>query len=146
VTDSTAAVIWKDANGVTRQTVIRSLAGASAIWTAAQAASLAEVLQTWESPLGPTVGAAATGNYQSNKMAASLTFQTASGSILRLTLPAPSLSVFLADGVTIDPANALITALVATCIGSLSDGAGNVAIGYLGGVLDPGRNDLPPVG
>lgn len=144
--DDRAGVIWLDFNGVTRQTIIQSLAGAAAIWTAAQACSLAQIQATWESPLGPAVGTQINGNYQSNKMSATLQFQTAAGSIVRLTLPAPNRVVFMPDGTTIDPTNPNIAALIAACIGSLSDGAGNAAVSYLGGTLDPARNDLPPVG
>lgn len=140
-----ASVIWLDFNGVTRQTIVTSAAGAGAIWAAAQAASQAQVQMTWESALGAPVGAATAGNYQSNKMSAQLVFQTAAGSNLRLTIPAPSLGIFLADGQTVDPANALVLAIVASCIGSLSDAAGNVAVTFVGGTLQPGRDDLPPI-
>ena len=145
MTATRASVIWEDFNGVTRQTIVTSAAGAGAIWTAVKAASQAAVQTTWESLLGAGVGSAAAGTYQSNKVSAQLTFQTASGSLLRLTIPAPSVGIFLADRQTVDPANALVIAIVAAAIGSLSDEAGNVAVSYVAGVLQPGRDDLPPV-
>ena len=140
-----ASVIWADVNGVTRQTIITSNTGAGGIWVAVQAASQAQVSTSWESTMGIAVGTAAVGNYQSNKMSAQLTFQTASGSLLRVTVPAPSIGIFLADHQTVDPGNALVTAIVAACIGNLSDAAGNPATSYVGGVLQPGRDDLPPI-
>lgn len=143
--DQRGSYIWIDANGVTRQTILTTLAGGAAIAAAIQAASQAGLETSWESVLGAPVGAAAVGNYQSVKMAAQLTYQTATGSILKVTLPAPAIGVFLADKRTIDPANALVIALNAAVIGALSDGAGNAAVSYLGGLLQPSRNDLPPI-
>lgn len=142
-----ASVIWLDYNGVTRQTIITGadLLGLGTIWVKAQACSRAQVETTWAQDLGAAVGAATTGNYQSNKMAARLLFETASGSILSLTIPAPDIAIFKADGVTIDPTNADIVALIAACIGELSDTSGAVATSFLGGALAPGRNDLPPI-
>jgi len=140
-----ASVIWGDANGVTRQTIITTSTGAGTIWAAVQAASQAGINTTWESALGAPVGTSATGSYQSVKVSAQLTFQTASGSFLRLTIPAPSVGIFLADHETVDPANLSVIAIVAACIGTLSDAGGNVAVLFVGGVLQPGRDDLPPV-
>lgn len=145
MSDKRASVIWLDYNGVTRQTIISSLTGAGSIWAAVQACSNAEVLTSWESVLGNIVGAATAANYQSVKMSAQLVFSTASGSLLRLTIPAPSLSCFLADGVTIDPTNAAIAAVITAAVGSLTDGAGNTAAAYVAGTLQPTRNDLPPI-
>lgn len=139
-----ASVIWQDFNGITRQTIITSASGGGAVWAAVQAASQSGVQTSWESSLGAPVGTPATGAYQSVRSAAQLTFQTASGDLLRLTVPAPSLGIFMADSQTVDPANALVIAIVAACVGTLSDAAGNTAVSYVGGVLQPGRNDLPP--
>lgn len=144
--DKTASVIWLDFNGVTRQTVLKSLTGAGAIWAAAQAASAAQVEKSWESVTGTSVGTATNTLYQSVKQSARLIYQTASGSNLYVTIPAPLRSIFLADGVTVDPSNALVLAVNAAAIGSLSDGGGSTAAVYIGGLLNPSRNDLPPIG
>lgn len=143
--DMRASLIWQDASGLMRQTVITTLAGSSAIRSALAGTTNAAFHTYWESALAALSGAAVNANYQSVKIAASLTYTTASGSILRLTIPSPSLSIFLPDKVTIDPSNASIVALNAAVIGSLSDGSGNAAIGYLGGTVQPARNDLPAV-
>ena len=131
--DKAASLIWIDVNGRTRQTIIKTLSGSAGIQSAAIALTLPQLLTTWESFLSGSTASASAGTYQSVADAASLRFQTAMGSILRLTVPGPNLSVFLADQVTIDPTNALIGALVSACIGSLSDGAGNPAVTFLGG-------------
>lgn len=143
--DKRASVIWLDFNGVTRQTILSSLTGAGAVWAAVQACSRAQVLTSWESPLGATVGAAANASYQSVKVSAQLTFQTASGSLLRLTVPAPLLTIMLADGQTVNPADPLVAAVIAAAVGTLTDGSGNAAVSYVSGILQPTRNDLPPV-
>lgn len=67
---------------------------------------------------------------------AHLLFQAVSGSIGALTIPAPKSAIFLADGETVDPANAAIITLVAACTDALiglrcPDGTG--ATSYLGG-------------
>lgn len=143
--DKRASVIWLDFNGITRQTILSSLTGAGAIWAAAQGLSRAQILTSWESVLGNTVGAAANASYQSVKIAASMQFDTAAGTILRLTVPAPRLTSMLADGHTLNPADPLVAAVIAAAIGQLTDGAGNPAVSYRGGVMLPGRDDLPPV-
>jgi len=139
-----ASVIWQDFNGITRQTILTSLTGAGAIWAAVQAASQAQAQTSWESVLGAPVGSSAAGTYQSVKSSAQLLYQTGSGAQLKLTIPAPSIGIFLADRQTIDPANALIIAINAAAIGLLSDAAGNAATTFIGGTLQPGRDDLPP--
>lgn len=142
-----ASVIWLDFNGVTRQTIITSddTMGLGTVWVAAQACSRAQIQTTWASDLGAQVGAATTGNYQSCKMAARLNFQTGAGTIVALTIPAPSSAIFLADGITVDPANADVATLLAACIGVLSDPSGSLAVSFVGGTLMPSRNDLPPI-
>lgn len=136
--------IWDDANGVSRQTVLNSTAGALAAITAVTAVSNARVLYYVESALSTPIGVAVTNPYQSVKSSATLYFQTGVGTIVRVTVVAPQLSLFLADQQTVDPVAA--APLIAAVVGSVTDVAGNVVTSYLGGLLDPGRNDLPPTG
>lgn len=143
--DKRASIIWLDVNGVSRQTILTSTTGAGAIWAAVQAASQAQVETSWESVLGASVGSAASGAYQSVKMSASLLYQTGSGGSLRITIPAPQLSIFLPDGVTVDPSNSLVIAINTAAIGLLSNGGGTTAATFVGGILNPSRNDLPPI-
>jgi len=141
--DKVASVVWIDANGRTRQTIIRTLAGAAAIVGAAEAASNAVQQDLWESFAAGGIGVPVAATYQAVADAADMLYQTASGSVLRLTVPAAQLGIFKADKVTVDPTNPLVTALNAAVIGSLSDGAGNPAAVYLGGrYLRGSRTDL----
>lgn len=134
--------IWLDFNGVTRQTVLNSTASAAAVLTALQAKSEAEVLNYVESALSTPIGVAAAAQYQSVKSAATLLFQTGAGTIVRVTIPAPAVGIFLADQQTVDPAQ--VAAIIAAAVGTLTDISGNVVTSYLGGTLEPARNDLPP--
>jgi hypothetical protein len=74
-----------------------------------------------------------------------LVFQTAAGTLVRLTIPAPKQAIFMADGITVDPA--AIAAVVAACVGEMSDLAGNPVVAYIGGTLQPTPStDLTPIG
>lgn len=146
MTDRAVGAVWSDVTGRTRLTVIKATTNPCSILNAVQALSNADVLYNWDGTIDPTIGTTTAAQYQAVQQWCSLTFQTGSGSILRLTVPAPSLGIFLADGKTVDPANASVIALVAACIGNLSDGGGNTAAVYLGGVLQPDRSDLDPIG
>lgn len=141
--DKAESAIWVDVNGRTRQTIIKTLTGATPVVNAMGPTQLATLQSFWEGDLTITGNVPAAGNYQALADAYELLFQTASGSILRLTVPGPNINVFLADKVTVDPANANIVALVAACIGLLSDGQGHPAVLYLGGrYLRGSRTDL----
>jgi hypothetical protein len=141
--DSAESAVWIDANGRTRQTIVQSLTGATPIVNAMGPCQLGVLQRSWEGVLNITGNVPVGGAYQAVADAFELLFQTASGSILRLTVPAPDIAVFLADGVTVDPANANIVNLVNACLGLLSDGAGNSATVYLGGrYIRASRTDL----
>lgn len=133
MTDFASSVVWIDVNGRTRQTIIQTLTGAAPITTVMQSFQLASIQRLWESAMVIPGTPPSAGNYQSNSSAAELLFQTGAGTIVRLVVPAPGISVFKADGVTIDPANVNIIALVAACTGLMTDGNGNAVTGYLGG-------------
>lgn len=138
MTDLFASAVWIDANGRTRMTILKTLAGAAPITSAMQAFQLAALQQIWESAVVLPGTPAAAGAYQSVGDAAVLLFQTAAGNIVSLTIPAPGIGIFLPDGITVDPANANIIALVAACIGALTDGGGNAVTTFLGGTYRRG--------
>lgn len=145
-----AFLIWRDYNGITRQTVLTTVAGSAGIQAVLQPCSWAQIYQGVESAIAGPLGVPVAEPYQSVKTSVQLTFQTAAGSILKVTIPAPILSsggvptgFFLADDMTVDPTNAFASALISACIGSLSDAAGNTAAVYIGGTFQPGRSDLP---
>lgn len=142
--DKAASLVWIDANGRTRQTIIKTLTGVgSGISTSLAAASTGAIQSAWEGTFTVTGAVPAGGLYQAMADAASLQFQTAAGNILRVTLPAPLLGIFKPDKVTVDPTNALVLSIIGACVGDLSDGAGHAAVSYLGGVyLRGSRTDL----
>lgn len=129
--DQEAGVIWADANGSTRLLTIKTLAGWASIRAQMLLKSNGGDQMWWQGPIQNPASPVAVGVFQSVQDGALLSFQTASGSIIKLLLPAPQLGIFMADHQTVDPAQ--IVALIASCIGSLSDGAGNAAISYIGG-------------
>lgn len=142
--DQGRSIVWADATGRTRLTIVKSTGSSAAIETALQAKSNAATQIDWAGTLGTPIGVAAVGQYQAANQSATLLFATATGTQLRLTLPAPLLSIFLADQRTVDATQ--IVALIAACIGVLSDGAGNVATAFTAGYLNASANDLTPIG
>lgn len=80
-------------------------------------------------------------------------FQNAAGTVRRLRLPAPDLSLFLADGETPDPDNTEVQAVVTAALAALPVGYIHART-YLEGVgrrqrvpltvIEPGETDNPP--
>lgn len=129
------SVVWADAAGNTTITRINSTAGATAIETAILAAINAGINAEWEGTVNTSSPTPVAAPYQSVTQRAVLTFQTAGGNNVLLVLPAPQAGIFLPDGVTVDPSNALVVALVAACVGALTDSAGNVVTTFIAGTL-----------
>jgi hypothetical protein len=146
MTDRAVGAVWADLTGRTRLTIIKAATNPCTILNAAQAVSNAQVLYNWDGTIDPAIGTTTAAQYQAVQQWVELMFQTGAGTILRLTVPAPMISAMKADKITVDPANAGIISLVAAAIGNLSDGSGNTAAVYLGGTLQPDRNDLSPIG
>jgi hypothetical protein len=86
-----------------------------------------------------TYGVAA--DYQDITLKAMLMFVDTKGNIHRLKVPSPKRSIFMADGVTVDPANAGVIALVAGLITgtagptNATDRDGNGYTKFVGGLL-----------
>ena len=70
-----------------------------------------------------------------------LNFQTVPGGALQVVVPAPLRSMFMADGLTVDPTAAVTAALITAVIGTASDAAGNLATAYISGVKSSRRKD-----
>jgi hypothetical protein len=71
------------------------------------------------------------------KPAALLYFLCADGSTAILRIPAPQVGIFLADQVSVDPANVLVVALVAAALAApLESASGSAATGFLAGYLE----------
>lgn len=64
----------------------------------------------------------ANGAYESIIEKAVMVFQDASGQLHRFQVPAPKVSIFKADKVTVDPANASVMAFIAAITGLLTAG------------------------
>lgn len=144
MSDHAVGAVWADVTGRTRLTIIKAATNPCTILTKLQGHSNAEVLYNWDGQLDPTIGTTTAAQYQSVAQNVTLVFQTASGSVLKVTLPAPDTSIFLADGVTVDPS--AITDVITACVGELSDGAGNVATAFVAGYLASTKSDITPIG
>jgi hypothetical protein len=80
-------------------------------------------------------GYGANAEYETVEDKAVMTFVTASGALHRYQIPAPKSALFLADGETIDPANATVAAYTAGVIAQLvSSRDGSDITAYIGGV------------
>lgn len=99
------------------------------------AVSNADFNDYWEGNLvintTPTVVNA---TYQAVTAKALLNFMCADGTSAQIAIPAPKLSIFLADGVTVDATT--IPTLIADCIGNLQSPTGSLATAFLGGFLN----------
>lgn len=125
------SVVWADASGRTRTSFLTTSAGGSAVRAELVAVSNADWLQTWEGDLDAQVPAPAGGVYADVADTATLLFQTAAGAIVKVTLPAPDASIFLADGETVDPGE--ITALISQVLASAVTADGTALDSYVGG-------------
>jgi hypothetical protein len=130
--------VWVDANGYTTITRINTGPGAAAVQPLMIACSTADYSEYWEGTTTPNgAPAPAGGAYQPGKLRALLYFGTAAATVATLAIPAPSLSIFLADGETVDAANVAVAALIAQCLIDLTDNVGNAVTSYLAGHLVP---------
>ena len=133
--DQTMSVVWIGAGTGLTINRIRTAAGASTILTDLLALSNADEINTWEGDL--TVNgspAPVNAEYPGLNTVANLLFLCADGTTAQLKLPAPKISIFLADGVTIDAS--AITTLIADCIGSLQSASGSLAVSFQAGRLN----------
>jgi len=130
-------VIWGDSNGAQQLRTIETQAGASSRTAAIQVYNHAAPSQTSEGPpvypgVPPVVGV-----YPSAESVAYLRFADAAGFVAVLALPAPDTSIFLADGVTVDPL--AIGGIIVAATASLVTAAGNLVTTFVGGSLGQGR-------
>jgi len=130
--DKTMSVVWIGAGSGLTINRIRTATGASTILTDLLAISQADQLNTWEGDL--TVNATPAppgGTYPGLNTIANLVFLCADGTTAQIRLPAPSLSIMLADGVTVDAT--MIATLIADCVGNLESPTGSLAVSFLSG-------------
>jgi hypothetical protein len=128
-----ANLIWVDSQGEQVLHIIVTSTGVSSIRTALQAASNAVVTADSE---GTNVSFSSTptvATYPSVRTTARLNFVSASGSRGSLLLPAPQSSIFLTDGVTVDPT--AITGIITAAVGNLLAGDSTLVTMFTGGEL-----------
>lgn len=128
------SILWSDAGSRSTITLLLVDTSASAIQAALLGKSSADFIEYWEGPLVIN-GAPAPVNaqYPSVTQQAVLTFLCADGTIAKVALPAPKLSIFLSDGQTVDATQ--IAGIIAACIASLLSNSGSPAVSFLGGFL-----------
>jgi len=129
------SIVWIGAGTGLTINRIRTASGASTILADLLAISQADKLNTWEGDLtvnsSPAPGG---GTYPGLNQVANLLFLCADGTTAQIRLPAPSLSIMLADGVTVDPTT--ITTLIADCVGNLQSASGSLAVSFQAGRLN----------
>lgn len=139
---SSLSNIWVDANGKRTITRIRTGNGGALILASLLAASNADTDAWWQSAeVQNALPVPVAAPYQPAQPYAQLQFICADFTLATLLLPAPQLAIFLADAETVNPANALVTAIVAAAVaaGGLVSGSGSPATGFVAGKLIPYR-------
>jgi len=128
------SIVWIDAGGRTQITLLRTSSGGATIETDILALMNADWINEWEGTLNINASPApSTSAYPSVLQQATLVFLCADGTSARLDIPAPMLSIFLADGVTVDPS--AITTLIADCTGNLLSPSLSPVVSYQSGIL-----------
>jgi hypothetical protein len=129
-------LVWIDANGFTRLTLINTASGSASIVSQLLALSNADYLNFTDSTLfinptpSPTIG-----TYQRVADCAMLLYQDSTGEQVSIQLPSPQSSIFLSDQQTIDTSS--ITALNTAVIGTLLSASGNPVTSFVGGIRKP---------
>lgn len=126
-------LVWVDASGFTRLTLVNTTGGAAGLLPSLFALSNAQYLNAVESALSvnPTPAPVAA-QYPNVSDAAVLVFQDAAGNQTSLQVPAPLASTFLADQMTVDPA--AVATFTAAAIGTLVTASGLPVVAFIGGV------------
>lgn len=115
--------------------------GFGSLITELQAKSNALIRQTSIGPNTFLSGTPTVGTYPTVRQTANLQFRdSTTGSVARVYIPAPVSSIFLPDGVTVDPSQ--ITALISAVTAQVLAGSGNVVDTFVGGVLEATRVGL----
>lgn len=129
-------VVWTDCAGQTTLRTLTSQAGAGTVQGILVGKSNAVITEWWEQQETLPAGAPTAAANPFASQVAYLNFSDGAGSSARLALPAPLASIFLADGVTVDPSQAWIAAIIAA--GEVVTPAGNLITTFTGGSLGKG--------
>lgn len=128
------SIIWIDFGGSTTQTLVRADPNAGSIQSALLGHSIGDILNWWEGP--PNINstpAPGTSTYAPIGDHARLLFLDSASSLVTLTLPAPNLNVFFADGVTVDPS--AIADVIAAFVANGKSATGNSIASFVAGNL-----------
>lgn len=127
-------LIWVDAQG---ENVLHIMTGASsmaAIMSNLISFSNADVLDWWEATNNARTPTPTVATYPTVRVQAILEFRSsATGSAGRLFIPSPKSSIFLSDGVTVDPS--AIGALISAVEGVLLAGDSTTVDQFIGGQI-----------
>lgn len=132
------SIVWVDAGGRTRQTILRGIdsliggATLASVQADVLAISNAGVQEYWQGTDTFPAGTGTAAVYPNVSDWAQLLFTAVDGSIVYVTIPAPASSIFLADGETVD--SSMITTLIADAIACLVTNTGAHPTAYAGGV------------
>lgn len=125
-------IVWIDSGGRTRATIPCSDPNNMALMTALENHSQAGVLNWFEGPRHDLTPTPAGGVFADTVDLARLTFADAGGNLVTVALPAPSLGIFMADSVTVDPTT--IADIIAAAVGALCTSSGGLVTTYVAGV------------
>lgn len=140
---------WNDAAGGFLRTGnwVDPLGGLASLQAAIEACSNDAMTYSTAGPPRAASNIATAALYYLTTDTAVLTFATSSPSqTIKLIIPGPKSAIFKADGVTVDPTNALIAALTTAAVGTLSTLSGNNAVSFSQGVKSSRRTEqnAPP--
>ena len=133
-------LVWVDAAGGNSFRTIKVSGDPSAIITALTARSNAGIAQYWGGPLNQPGNLPTIADYPTAAQVAYLRFVDASGAVANVALPAPPTSIFLADGINVDPSQ--ITGIISACVGTLVTASGAPVVAYQSGTLGRGQVTL----
>jgi hypothetical protein len=132
----TRRITWTDVSGNVRTTSLLGVSTMSVIELALLTSSNGDYLSDSEAEVfanaSPSPAAA---QYQSVTDTAQLWLVTTAGTLVQVTIPAPKLSIFMADQETVNPAS--VAGIVSQCVGVICDLAGNLVTGYAAGRRAP---------
>lgn len=133
------STVWVDANGFRSITKLTSVGGASSVVGDLQALSNADTSQYWESAVTTNVPVPVSAPYQSGGQRAALTFICADTTNVVVIVPAPKLTIFQADGITVDLLNVDVILFATAAVAQpLCNPSGSPVTALLSGTLLPG--------
>lgn len=134
--------VWIDAAGNRTITLTRTTTGAATIAAGVLLASEADWIQQWESVVAVNAPVPLGGTYLPTSLRAALTFLCADNTLAVLYVPAPSVTIFMADRQTVDPLNITVAGIIAACVGTLVSSTGSPATAFVSGVLQRGAAQI----